>query len=63
MKHDDFVIPIGYNKSKCFKEVGLKEIDGLVAWLEKNDLQDQFKNLYDAATEYLELNKYDPGFE
>lgn len=62
MKHDDFIIPFGYNKGDCFREVSLEEIDKLVAWLEKNNLQTQFKNLYEAATEYLELNKYDPGF-
>jgi len=59
MKHDDFVIPFGYNKDKTFREVSLKEIDGLIAWLERMQIQEKFKDLYEAAIAYLVANHYD----
>ncbi len=63
MKHDDYTIPFGYNKGKQFREVSLEQIDSLIAWLEKQNLQTQFKDLYDAGVEYLKDNKYDPEFD
>lgn len=58
MKNDDYVIPFGYNKGKQFKDVSLKQLDSLVAWIENQKLQDRFKDLYDAVVEYLEANHY-----
>ena len=63
MKNDDYVIPFGYNKGKQFKEISLKQLDSLVAWIESQNLQTQFKDLYDAAVEYLEANHYEQDSE
>ena len=63
MKNDDYVIPFGYNKGKTFREVSLKELDHLIGWIEDQNLQMQFKDLYEAVADYLEANKYDPEFD
>jgi len=66
MKHDDFIIPFGLNKGKTFREVSLRDLDRLIIEIEKQNLQTQFKDLYQAANVYLNMKTdqfYRLGFD
>jgi len=56
---DDYVLPIGFHKGERLADVPLRDLDGLVGWLEERGLVERFRELYDGLVEYLRDNGYD----
>jgi hypothetical protein len=59
MLSDDFIMPIGFHKGERLADIPMRDLDGLVGWLEEKGKVEDFRELYDGLVEYLRAQGYE----